>query len=455
MTFDTLPLAPAQHQTLAALGLTTLTPIQTVALPLALAGTDLVALAPTGSGKSYAFLLPLLQQVSPERRLGALILTPTRELAKQLVTECRKLGRHLPGLRVLSLTGGEALGPQADSLALGVHIGIGTPGRIVDHLQKRTLHLQHVRYVVLDEADRMLELGFADSMERIRDELPNQRQTLLFSATFADDLERLAQRWAGSARRVEIKAEGAPTLREIAVRTEQKLETLEGLLAEGGLSRTLVFCNLKETVKSLTVHLRRSGVATAGLHGDLLQEERDEVLACLRGESLSVLVATDVAARGLDIEGLDRIINYDLPAQPEVYVHRVGRTGRAGAPGVAISLHEPHQAAKLDWLMAGRPAGLERIDDTAVTRDPAAPQRPPLPPRATLRIAGGRKDKLRPGDILGALTGEGGLGADAVGLIQVGDRTSFVSVSRDQAARAYRALSEGRIKAKKFRVQQL
>lgn len=455
--FDALALSDELRTALRELEFLVPTPVQQAAIPVLLGGKDLLAEAPTGSGKTVAFVVPILQQLElPLRRVQALVLCPTRELSVQVARVLRTLARRQHGVTVAVLTGGEPLRPQAEGLAGGAHVVVGTPGRVLDHLRRGTLSLESVRTAVLDEADRMLEMGFREDVEQILDHLPAARQTALFSATLAAAVEELARKYQSERTVVRAAAPQDTPARTIAeyvvlVDAENKVQALADLLARQSFDSALIFVNLKVAASALADSLADLGGSAQALHGDLEQPERVRVLAKFRNGSTRLLVATDVAARGLDVEGLDMVINFDLPPTPEVYVHRIGRTGRAGSPGRAVSLCTAEDRVRLESL-AGESGGRWTSLDLAslpLTDDGLA--RPA--PMQTLRIFGGRKDKLRPADVLGALTGEGaGLAADQVGKIEIHDRVCYVAVASHVASAAERALTRGRIKARRFRV---
>lgn len=453
-----LGLSPDLTVVLGELGFETLTPVQEQALPLLLAGRDLVAQSRTGSGKTAAFALPILERLQLERReLQALVLCPTRELSRQVARELRRLGRRKPGLSVLIVAGGEPLRGQSEALRRGVHVAVGTPGRLVDHLRRGTLRLDALAVVVLDEADRMLDMGFLEDVSEILGAAPSERQTALFSATLPADLDALSQACQRDPVVVRVEdEEEAPAVRQLFVSTEpeRKIETLRLVLERFQYDSALVFANLKLTVSALSGDLTALGVSAAALHGDLEQPDRDRTLALFRNRTTRVLVATDVAARGLDIDRLDLVINYDLPPQPEVYVHRIGRTGRAGRSGVAVTLGTAADRAKLGGLEGHGVEALEHVDSSELAAHSlASAPRVPEPAMATLRIGGGRKQKLRPGDILGALTGEaGGLTSDQVGKIEIFDNFAFVAVAEPVSREAQLRLARGRIKGKRFSV---
>jgi ATP-independent RNA helicase DbpA len=436
------------------LGYTELTEVQARALPPLLAGRDLLGQSHTGSGKTLAFGLPLLArlELSP-RRLRALILCPTRELCDQVTRELRRVGRHLPGLQVLPIVGGQPFGPQQRALARGVHIAVGTPGRVLDHLRRQTLDPRGLRAVVLDEADRMLDMGFAEEMEEILAALPGGTQNILFSATFPAEIEEISHRFQRDAVKVILSPSVAtPAVEQflLRVRPEEKIEALhQALGAEAGSA--LVFCNQKATVANLAEDPAARGLSVLALHGDLEQVERDKVMAQFRNESVRVLVATDVAARGIDVSSVDLVVNFDIPP-PETFVHRVGRTGRAGRHGKALTLALEKEKGKIREIEARLKREFLPWSAPEVSlSEPAAGAK-----RETLFIGGGRKDKIRPGDILGALTGEaGGFPAERIGKIEIHDRFSYVAVDREIAASALERLRAGRIKGRRFRVEKV
>ena len=455
-SFDELPLLPALRQAIDAIGYTEPTPVQAQALPAILSGRDLIGKAPTGSGKTAAFGLGLLQRLDPARtRTQSLVLCPTRELADQVARELRRLAMAIPNVKLTVLTGGVPLGPQLASLTHAPHIVVGTPGRVLDMLRRRALDPRAVSALVLDEADRMLDMGFEQALREILGQLPRRRQTLLFSATWPEEMRDIGRGALHDP--VEVAVETATSQPEIEqwfheAALAEKPAVLAGLLLQHRPESTVVFCNTKRDVDAVTQALQSMGFSCAALHGDLDQRDRDEVLLRFANRSLRVLVASDVAARGLDVKELACVVNYEVPADPDVYLHRIGRTARAGSTGLALSLVTPremhralqlesHHGLRLQW----RAAQPVEVDGKAV---PQAAMR-------TLRIEVGRSDKLRAGDILGALTGEAGLPAAAVGKIDILARRAYVAVRREQAERALAALRRGRIKGRSFRVYRL
>ena len=454
--FQQLSLAPALLQGLERLGYTQTTPIQNAALPAILSGRDLIARAPTGSGKTAAFGLGLLQRLDPaQRTVQALVLCPTRELAGQVAQTIRRLASGLPNVTLLSLCGGSSLAPQTTALQHGAHIVVGTPGRIQKHLQKGSLDLGALRTLVLDEADRMLDMGFIDAIAAIAEQAPAARQTLLFSATYPEAIARLSARFQREPLEVFTASPAdRPAIEQHCFETteDERGGALLRLLAHYQPERALIFCNTKRRCDEVAALLNGHGHRALAQHGDLEQRERNDVLVQFANHSINLLVASDVAARGLDIDDLPVVINYELSPDPQVHTHRIGRTGRAGRRGLALSLFtaaEAHRLAAIETL-AGSPCQRAALDSLAPSGD-----EPPRAAMTTLQIGGGRKDKLRPGDILGALTREGGIDGGQIGKIDIFDRHSCVAVAHKVADNAQRQLAAGRIKGRKFKVRRL
>ena len=452
--FSSLPLAPALIANLKSMGYAEMTAIQAAALPRALAGVDLIGQAKTGSGKTAAFALPALTRLNP-RDFGVqtLVLCPTRELASQVSSEIRRLARYQQNIKVVTLCGGQSIGPQIGSLEHGAHVIVGTPGRIKDHLRKKTLSLARVNTLVLDEADRMLEMGFVDDMETIIAATPVSRQTLFFSATFPDNIQRLSERFQSSPERISVAVlhdEQQIDQQFYLCKKNQRLDALEKVLIHFQPAAVVIFCNTKQLVRDVCDFLNRDGVRAYALHGDMEQRDRDRVLIQFKQLSCVILVATDVAARGLDIEDLPAVVNFELPRDAEVYVHRIGRTGRSGKSGIAISLITDAEMFKMKDI-ADRVEHMPKIE--SIEQIPDGGGALPVPAYVTLVIQGGRRDKLRPGDILGALTGNGGIKGDSVGKITVTDNASYVAIERKQLDGALASLREGKIKGRKFKVR--
>jgi len=455
-SFSQLHLPAAQLANLESLGYLHMTPIQAAALPVALKGGDIIAQAKTGSGKTAVFAMAILAKLDPGRlHVQALILCPTRELSIQVAGEVRRLTRHRQNIKVTTLYGGQPISLQKQSLKHGTHIVVGTPGRIKDHLQKGSLSLAKVETLVLDEADRMLEMGFIDDITAIAETAPDTRQTLMFSATYPENIQLLSKKFQRNPERITVdERHGVDDIRQ-QVLVCGKIDKLSGLirvLAHAKSPSTVVFCNFKQTTRDVCDYLTSHHVSALALNGDLEQRDREEVLLQFKHQSISVLVATDVAARGLDIRDLPLVINYELPSDPEVYVHRIGRTGRAGKTGMAISLCTEREQHKLKEI--------NDYQKTALSGEPieslgATSHHPPKPTHVTFCISGGRKDKIRPGEILGALTGKDGVEGKDVGKIDVMDYASYVAVRRDAAALARQRLKSGKIKGRSFKIREL
>jgi ATP-dependent RNA helicase DbpA len=456
LSFSRLDLPAAQLRNLESLGYLAMTPVQAEALPIALQGLDLLAQAATGSGKTAAFAIPLLRKLDlRETAAQALVLCPTRELSLQVAQELRKLARYLGNVKVVALYGGQAVALQKAALRNGAHILVGTPGRILDHLARETLALGTVRTLVLDEADRMLEMGFLGDIAGIVSALPRERQTLLFSATFPEDIRVLSDRFQRQP--AHVRVEPGPGDSRIAqsfilCEKEGKLAAVASLLSARQPESAIVFCNTKDAAKEAYRHLSGLGFSAAALHGDLDQREREQTLMRFRHGSCRVLVATDVAARGLDIENLGAVINLEMPHDMETYVHRIGRTGRAGNAGYAITLALPSEGHKLE--AARLFLGIE-IPSGPLEWDEADAREPLVSDRASLCVAAGRKDKLRAGDILGALTGPDGLEGKSVGKIDVTDYEAYVTVESRYARKALARLAENKIKGRRYKVRLL
>ncbi|QYD68985.1 ATP-dependent RNA helicase DbpA [Paraburkholderia edwinii] len=455
-SFSTLPLSPSALANLAQLGYVDMTPIQAASLPLALAGHDLIAQAKTGSGKTAAFALALLARLDARKfDVQAMVLCPTRELADQVAQEIRRLARAEENIKVLTLCGGTPMRPQTASLEHGAHIVVGTPGRIMDHLERGSLPLQALNTLVLDEADRMLDMGFFDDIATVARQCPKERQTLLFSATYPEGIAKLSQQFLRNPKQVTLEErhdDSKIRQRFYEVTEDERLHAVGLLLDHYRPVSTLAFCNTKQQCRDLLDVLRAQGFHALALHGELDQRERDQVLIQFANRSCSVLVATDVAARGLDIAQLEAVINVDVTPDPEVHVHRIGRTGRADQDGWALSL------ASMDEM--GRVGSIEKAQGRDVEWHPLAELKSTgangehlLPPMETLQILGGRKEKIRPGDVLGALTGDAGFDGTQIGKINVTEFSTYVAVERGIAREALRKLNAGKLKGKKVKVR--
>ena len=454
--FGTLPLAPQTLANLTQLGYTQMTPIQAASLPVALLGKDLIAQAKTGSGKTAAFALALLANLNARRfAVQAMVLCPTRELADQVTTEIRRLARAEENVKVVTLCGGVALRGQTASLEHGAHIVVGTPGRIMDHLERGNLDLGALNTLVLDEADRMLDLGFFDDIATVARQCPATRQTLLFSATYPEGIAKLSAQFMKAPQQITVQAqheEGKIRQRWYQVTNGERLHAVSKLLDHFRPQSSLAFCNTKQQCRDLVAVLQAQGFSAMALFGELEQRERDQVLVQFANRSCSVLVATDVAARGLDIAQLAAVINVDVTPDSEVHIHRIGRTGRGDAEGIVLnlaSMDEMGSVGKIEQLQ-GRESEWHPLAE--LTPGTGEPLRPPM---STLQIVGGRKEKIRAGDVLGALTGEAGFSKEQVGKINVNEFSTYVAVDRRIAREAAHKLSTGRVKGKTVKVRLL
>ncbi|WP_444909537.1 ATP-dependent RNA helicase DbpA [Microbulbifer sp. TRSA005] len=456
--FSELPLKPALLKNLASLNYTSMTEVQAKTLPLILDGKDVIAQAKTGSGKTAAFGLGVLQRLSVERfRIQSLILCPTRELADQVAQELRRMARAIHNIKILTLCGGMPFGPQIGSLAHGAHIIVGTPGRIEEHLRKGTLSLEHVDTLVFDEADRMLDMGFQDVIDTILAQVPARRQSLLFSATYPDQIERLSARVMQKPVMVRVaSAHSEEVIEQRFYKTESfddRLGMTRRILLNDRPVNTLIFCNTKRETDDVASDLKQAGFNVLALHGDMEQRQRNETLIRFANGSASILVATDVAARGLDIDKLDAVINFHIAKDPEVHTHRIGRTGRAGERGCAYSLFsekEGHKLLRMDLAQ-------DPLSDPDTPPPADILSEPPFQaPMATLQIDGGKKQKVRPGDILGALTGgDRPINGKDVGKINVLDQTAYIAIKRNVASQALKKIENGKLKGRKFRVRRI
>ena len=459
LSFDQLSLAPATLLNLQHLGYRQMTPIQAASLPLALAGHDLIAQAKTGSGKTAAFALGLLAKLNPRRfAVQALVLCPTRELADQVAQEIRRLARGEDNIKILTLCGGSMMRPQMSSLEHGAHVVVGTPGRIMDHLQRGSLDLAALNTLVLDEADRMLDMGFFDDIAFVAKACPKERQTLLFSATYPEGIAALSRQFLRQPKQITLLEQHESSKirqRFYEVTNDQRLAAVGLLLNHYRPVSTLAFCNTRQQCRDLLQVLRAEGFVALALHGELEQRERDQVLVQFANRSCSVLVATDVAARGLDIAQLEAVINVDVTPDTEVHVHRIGRTGRVDQEGWAFSLVSGNQMGRVGNIEKAQGIEFEWHSLSELGAVPGKPVVPLVPPMVTLQILGGRKEKIRAGDVLGALTGEAGFSKEQVGKISVTDSTTYVAVERSIAREALRKLSAGTIKGKRVKVHLL
>ena len=428
------------------------TPIQAKAIPLVLQGRDVMGAAQTGTGKTAGFSLPIIQllmahanaSMSPARHpVRALVLTPTRELAVQVADNVAAYSRHTP-LRSTVVFGGMDMKPQTETLRRGVEIVIATPGRLLDHVEQKNISLAQVQMLVMDEADRMLDMGFLPDLQRIINLLPKKRQNLMFSATFSPEIKKLANTFLTDPVTIEVARSNATAdkVSQVVYKVDEELkrDVVEHLIRQRELKQVIVFSNTKIGASRLSRHLEQRGIKASAIHGDKTQQERMAALDAFKKGEVEVLVATDVAARGLDIADLDTVINVDVSKDPEVHVHRIGRTGRGSGTGMAHTLCAPNEKkwVRLIEEYQQQDAAWEALDSLGEHPEAGRPA-----PMVTLLIAGGKKAKLRPGDLLGALTGDAGLTKEQVGKINISEFSSYVALDRRVAHQAVERLSAG------------
>ncbi len=451
--FSKLPLSRAMIENLGRVGYTEMTPIQTQSIPCILNKQDVMAQAKTGSGKTAAFAIGILEQLTTSMQVQALILCPTRELSEQVAQEIRRLARFTDNIKVLTLCGGTPIRPQTQSLEHGAHIVVGTPGRIGDHVRRGNLDLNHVATFILDEGDRLLEMGFEREIDDIVSCLPKKRQTHLFSATFPDAVKDLSRRFQTNAREIKVEslhAESVIAQRFYEVEEEKKPATTAAVLWTFKPASTMIFCKTKRQCRDLLAYLTEKNFHALCINSDFEQKQRTEMLTLFANRSTNILIGTDVAARGLDIKDVSAVINFDMPLDPPMYVHRIGRTGRAGKEGLAFSLATPKEKFRLEAINAFQHSsfGLESAKGLDFS-----PGKSFFPPMTTISINGGRKSKIRPGDILGALTTACGIDGKLVGKIDVFDLFAYVAVDRSVAREAVEKLSKTPVKGKRFIVR--
>ncbi len=460
-SFSSLGLSKQLMEGIEALEFTQMTLTQQVCLPDVLAGKDVAVQAKTGSGKTLAFALGLLSKIEIEaKKPQALIMCPTRELAEQVAEQVRLIAKRMANLKVVTLVGGMPMGPQIISLRYGSNVVVGTPGRIMDHIGKRTLSLKKVNCFVLDEADRMLDMGFEDEMRVVMHHLSQNaqaatRQTLLFSATFPEKIKSITDQYQRDAKIIKVEdGQAAPNIEQQAYRisNEHRTQAVAALLTHHQIESTIVFCRTRIETRELSEELYQMGFAAAGLHGDLEQSERSQVLARFANKTVSVLVATDVAARGLDIERVDLIINHRVSEDIDTHTHRIGRTGRAEEKGLAITLIDDAEESRLDEIAAKTDAKINKLHIQGVRFHANRIREPEY---VCIAVDGGKRDKLRPGDILGALTKEAEIPGEDIGKISISARHAYIAIKARSVKRALNQFREKRIKGKRFKARKL
>lgn len=456
-TFRSLALPESLLRVIEEMGYLQMTPIQAASLPIILSGNDLIGQSQTGSGKTAAFIIPILQKITvSDLHPQALILCPTRELCDQVLRECKKFSKAFAGMQAVALVGGQPYPPQIQALERGSHLIVGTPGRTLELLKNGHANFNNIQTLVLDEADRMLEEGFEAEITAIIEALPQKRQTLFFSATFPESIQQLSQKFQKNAEQISISSDNKNSLQieQYAYSSEnpQKIETLIKILQRHPSMSTLIFCRTKATVDEIGKLLAKYKVSCDVLHGDLTQTERDRATYLFRCGGLRVLVATDVAARGLDIDHLELVINFDLPPSPEIYIHRIGRTGRAGRKGTAVSIYTNYEALKLNEIE--KTTGVKMIQQKlGFNNQLGLGKEFQATLSKALQISGGRSNKLRAGDILGALTAEPhALPASEVGKIEIHDRYSYVTIRSESVEKALNKIRTTKIKGEKYKV---
>ena len=428
-----------------------MTPIQEKSLPLSLENKDLIAQAKTGSGKTVAFSIPIVNKLNvKDFKIQSLILAPTRELANQIAENLRKLSRHIHNVKVLTLCGGVPFKPQVVSLFHGAHIIVGTPGRVLKHIKEENIVLSGINTLVLDEADKMLDMGFYDDIMEIIETLPKERQTLLFSATYEKNIEDLATNILKNPSLVKIENEEKTIINQTfyEVLEEDKASIIPALISSNKAKSILIFCNMKITCDKLADDLYDMGLDVLTLHSDLEQKQRDETIVLFSNKSYPILIATDVASRGLHIDDVDLVINYDLSLDEKIHTHRIGRTARAGKGGLAISLYTTNELDRVELIKDNfaniKDDNISNIEDDLSYKIDSNFR--------TIFINGGKKHKLRAGDILGALTAGIGLQKDDIGKIDILDFCSYVAINKEKIDFVLKELSKSKIKGKYYRI---
>lgn len=450
-SFESLSISKDMHQNLNDLKYFEMTPIQEHSIPLILQGHDILAQAKTGSGKTAAFGIGLLNKLKVERfRIQVLILCPTRELAEQVTVEIRKLARFKHNIKLLKLTGGMPMHKQEHSLKHEAHIVVGTPGRVIKLLERGSLIFDDLHTLVLDEADRMLDMGFIDQIEDIYGFVPKDVQSLCYSATFPKEIKELSKTFFNDPKEITVEShDDTEAIDQHFINTpkSKKTEITLNILKSNNLENVIIFCNTKDSCRRVVSELNKNGIQALSLHGDLEQKERTEVLILFSNNSCRVLVATDVAARGLDISDLSAVINYELPFEVETYVHRIGRTGRAGKGGHAYSLLVPGENFRLEQINE-----YMKTDSKSEDYFPNEVNNFKEPSMTTISINGGRKNKISAGDILGTLTASGELSGSDVGKIDRQDYITFIAIKREISQKAFEILDSTLIKGKRFKL---
>jgi len=522
LTFEELSLSSEIMSAISEMGFIAATPIQSQAIPAALVGRDILGQAQTGTGKTAAFGLPLLEKIDPTlKKPQAMVLCPTRELAVQVAEELKKFAKHIKGLHIVAIYGGDSMERQLKELRRGVQVIVGTPGRMIDHLGRNSFSTENIDTVVLDEADEMLNMGFVEDIEHIFEQLPEERQTLLFSATMSPPILTLTKKYLNQPVHIKV-AKNEVTSNSIAqyyfvVKGNQKIEVMARLIELHDLKLMLVFCNTKKQVDELVTQLQQKGLEAEGIHGDLKQSQRTHVMAKFRSNAVNILVATDVAARGIDVSNVDAVFNFDVPMDNEYYVHRIGRTGRAGKSGMSFSLITPREISKIKEIERYTKSTIERgnipsakeiqtvrqqrfagklkeeiakgelekflpvVNEltkegievqqiaAALVRMNLGEMRPleelesniaeagnfkyNMPKMTRLFINIGKKQRISKGDILGAIAGETGIKGKMIGEIEILEKFSFVEIPDSEVHRVIKIMDNNTIKGKRVNLE--
>ena len=452
--FSTLSLRDELLQSISTLNYKIMTDIQIQALPPLLKNRDILAQARTGSGKTAVFAIGLLNKLSIQSYFTqAIVVCPTRELSNQVAIEIRKLASTIANTRVVILCGGKPMGPQLASLKRDPHIVVGTPGRILKHLEIGTLKLNRIETLVLDEADRMLDMGFYDDILNIINVTPLSRQTLLFSATYPEKIKQVSDRVQIKPKDIRIESShDIPEINQIFFEVDKshRIKMVYKLISHYELESILIFCNTKLLCQQLVTDLKPHNINALALHGDLEQFERDQILTQFSSKACTVLIATDVAARGIDVTDLSAVINFELSFDPELHIHRIGRTGRAGAKGLALSLFSNNERQRVEAIEEYQGKKININDSDSLSNSLNFQLYPPM---VLLFINGGKKEKLRAGDLLGALTANDEINAKQVGKITLFEKFSYVAIDRKVGKLALHTLNNNNIKGRKFRVR--
>ena len=451
-SFSTLNISDKLLKNLDSLNFTSMTPIQEQAIPIIIQGEDLVAKSKTGSGKTIAFGIGLLHNLDvKDFNIQFLVICPTRELSEQVASELRKLARSEHNVKIVTIYGGDSFANQKRSLEKGAHIVVGTPGRIIDHIGKESIDLSHVKILVLDEADRMLDMGFFDDISYIKTKLPQKLQTLLFSATYPENIKKLVSSIMKTPKTVTIEEDNEEFLQQFICKVDKnnKYETLKSVLLSYRPDSAIIFCNTKLEVEELTHRLYSDGFDSEFFHGGLEQNIRNEMLLMFANKSIPILVTTNLAARGIDIKNISLVINYDIPHDPEVYLHRVGRTARAGDEGVSISLYDDFSMKHLNAVKELIKTDIDELDIKELTYNSKSPIQAKY---ITLHLLAGKKDKIRAGDIVGTFIKTLGLDKDSVGDIDILQKDSYVAIKRECFDKKISKIKEINIKGKRVRI---